>query len=264
VKFRCLISDFSSQFPETSLLQSSGPIPPIIWICWWDGIDAMPPLVKACYNSVLKYSKSFAVNLVTKYNFREFLTIPEHIIKKMEVGIITITGFSDVLRMSLLSEYGGLWLDSTILVTSNIHLDEKCFFTIKRESGGDAVPQRRWTGFCIGGIRNIILFKFVKEFLCAYWGKYNHLPDYFLIDYIITIAYGFIPQIKQLIDNVRYNNPDLYIIQDNLGNEATPDFFTQIGDDTIFHKLTWKKKYAAVTDNDRLTVYGWILKTYGD
>jgi len=39
--------------------------------------------------------------------------IPDWVKAKQEAGIITRTNLSDLLRLSLLAEHGGLWLDST-------------------------------------------------------------------------------------------------------------------------------------------------------
>jgi hypothetical protein len=255
------IFDFIKRLSGSTASQDT--IPAFIWICWWDGIDTMPPVVQACFNSVKKYSRLYNVTLITKYNFQNFVSIPHYILKKLHLGIITKTHFSDILRMALLAEYGGLWLDATILVTDTIQPLSVPFFTIKREYGGEDVPRRQWTGFCIGGVRNNILFTFAKEFFYEYWKRNNYMIDYFLIDYTIAIAYNTIPRIKQIIKDVRNSNPDLYCLQDNLENEFDFSFFEMIIKNTLFHKLTWKKQCIDVTVHNIFTYYGYILQQYG-
>jgi hypothetical protein len=261
-RFYYQILDFRNRLTDTN--SSIGYIPRQIWICWWDGIDKMPLIVKACYNSVLKYSNGFNVILITKFNFKDFIIIPDNILKKMNMGKITVTHFSDILRMSLLSEYGGLWLDATVLVTGNIELRECAFFTIKRELGGDDVPKRRWTGNCIGGTRNNPLFLFVREFLLEYWKYCDELIDYFLIDYSIMIGYSSIPQIREIIDKTPLCSQEYYILQDNLMTKFSSEYYTNFTKNTIFHKLTWKEKIPIMTVDNEFTMYGYILELFGN
>jgi hypothetical protein len=262
-KFQYLISDFAGRSAEFMLPQE-GVIPRLIWICWWDGIASMPPIVKTCYNSVLKYSGDYTVHLITRDNFGDFISVPEHVLERVNAGTMTLTHFSNIIRMSLLAKYGGLWLDATILVTDTVRLENTPFFTIKWEYGGEDVPRRRWTGNCIGGIKNNILFEFVREFLYEYWKKYDEMIDYFLYDYTIAVAYHSVPQIQRMIDNVHISDQQFYALQDNLENEANVDFFNSVSKDTIFHKLTWKKNYPAVTAGNKLTLYGYIMDRYAE
>jgi hypothetical protein len=223
----------------------------------------MPPIVKACYNSIVKYAQGFAVTLITKDNFRDYMDVPEHVLKKLQTGIMTITHFSNIIRMSLLAKHGGFWIDATILLTKPFEAENSSFFTIKRKPGGEFVPKRRWTGNCIGGSEGTSLFVFVRDFLCEYWKYYDEMIDYFLYDYSIALAYFSIPQITYLIDSVKTGEQDLFILQDNLGSEYTPELFTSFTKNTIFHKLTWKGQYLTRTSNNKLTVYGYILEEYG-
>jgi len=259
-KFRFFISDFVERYTETIPLRCD--IPEKIWICWWGGIDAMPPLVRACFNSVNENTRNNNIHLITRNNFYEYISIPEHVINKFDSNIISKTHMADILRMALLAEHGGLWLDATVLVTGSIQLKNRCFFTIVNDYGGEYVSKRRWTGFCIGGTKNNILFEFAKNFYYEYWKECNDVIDYFLIDYVIDIAYMSIPGIKQMIDNVPFNNPNLYVMQDNLGNQVVNGFWDKTCENTIFHKLTWKKNHSILTRENNLTLYGYILEKY--
>jgi hypothetical protein len=261
-KFYYLISIFLDRAAVSVTDNSFHSIPPYIWVCWWDGIADAPDIVKICFNSVQKNAVSYKVRLVTKNNFHDFCSIPKYILEKFEKGIISKTHFSDILRMALLAEHGGLWLDATILVTGTIHRKDISFFTIKREYGGESVSRQRWTGFCIGGNKNNILFEFATFFFFEYWKKYSSLIDYFLIDYAIAVAYDFIPKIKDMIDKVPLNNQHLYLIQNNLEYKVDHKIFSLIAKDTIFNKLTWKEKHMVFTSDGNLTFYGYILNNY--
>ena len=260
---------FIEEYMNTVQADSVQPaIPKLLWICWWDGIDAMPPIVKACYNSMRQNANEYKITVITKYNFTEYIAIPDHVLTKMNAGIMTVTHFSNIVRMSLLDKYGGLWLDATILVTGRIELDSSNFFTLKGPYGGEDVPRRRWTGNCIGGSPKVYLFGFIREFLCEYWKDHTDMIDYFLYDYSIAMAYTAIPAIKEAIDGVpikNTNNIESYMVmQDHLGNEFDSTVYDKAITNSVFHKLTWKNNYVPLTSDNKLTLYGYILEHYGE
>lgn len=55
-----------------------------IWTLWWQGVDKMPPIVKATYESI-KNASDKEVVLITKDNVYEYIEIPEYIKKKKYV-----------------------------------------------------------------------------------------------------------------------------------------------------------------------------------
>lgn len=56
----------------------SAPIPDDcpIWIMWWQGEDKMPPIVKCCYNSVLRNKGKHPVYLLSENSYRQYIEIP--------------------------------------------------------------------------------------------------------------------------------------------------------------------------------------------
>jgi hypothetical protein len=237
-------------------------IPKIIWICWWDGIFSMPDIVNSCYKSVVSHSGNFIVNLVTKENYKEYIDFPEYIISKFEKGMISVTHLSDIMRMTLLSKYGGFWLDATVYVTGAINFDNLSFFTVRRNLGGKYVPQQRWTGNCMAGSPDILLFSFVYDIFREYWMEFNEMIDYFLIDYAIAMAYNNIPEVKIMMDNNRQNNENYMVLNRYLHKEYSSGEFNEITADTIFHKLTWKTKHSVLTPDNKLTYFGYVLNQY--
>ena len=96
-----------------------------IWVCWLQGKDNMPEVVKLCYDNLLNKIKDKEIVLITFENLKNYVEIPDYIYKKYQEGKILPAHFSDIVRCALLSKYGGMWIDSTIFVTDNIkqHLD---------------------------------------------------------------------------------------------------------------------------------------------
>lgn len=79
-----------------------------IFVFWWQGEKDMPKIVKACVDSIKRNCGSHPFNLITKDNYYKYVEIPEYILEKLNSKIITLTHFSDILRMTLLYEYGGI------------------------------------------------------------------------------------------------------------------------------------------------------------
>jgi hypothetical protein len=248
-----------------------------IWVCWWNG--AMPDLVKACYNSLQRHAGTHPVQLITKHNVNDFVSIPSYIYEKLNAGIITITHFSDILRAALLFEYGGIWMDATIFTLKDISLENMRFYTIKTTTKTNSishirwqglshnlsnfncqtVPEiNRWSGFLLAGTRHNILFEFIRDFFYSYWEEQHDIIDYLFIDYVLAIAYDTMPTIQKMIDNVPCINVDKFALEKNLNAVFSDEQFTSYSQ-TTFHKLTWKKEFDVYTKDHKLTIYGYIL-----
>lgn len=84
-----------------------------IWICWWQGLENAPDIVKKCVESIRIHAGNHKIVIITDENYKEFVAFPTWLEEKYKRGIITKTHLSDLLRISLLARYGGIWLDST-------------------------------------------------------------------------------------------------------------------------------------------------------
>ena len=161
-----------------------------IWVCWWQGENAMPPIVQSCFQSLCSHAGNHLVHLITQENISKYVTIPDYILRKVQEGKISFTHFSDILRMCLLYEHGGLWIDATVYVSQPI--PEKVFqeplFTVAANIDTDNISQAKWMGFILGSSPQGVLCSFARELFFQYWEKENKLLDYFLIDYVISIA----------------------------------------------------------------------------
>ncbi|MDR0312084.1 MAG: capsular polysaccharide synthesis protein [Treponema sp.] len=274
-KFKDTISSFEGKSHEVDpSLANNYPI----WFCWWQGEDRMPPIVKTCFNALKYYSNGHNVNLVTKDNYQNFVTLPDYIIKKAEKKLISFTHLSDVLRICLLYENGGLWLDSTVLVTAPLcDLPPICsrlgFWTPKDDGNilevcngarNWIVREDKWLTFCFYLSKHNILAEFVRTMFFTYIKTYNIFIDYFLFDYFISIAYDTLPEIRTMIDSVPDNNPKIHEIQHKLilNNEFNKILFDEICSNTIFHKLSWKENNIEYTENGKLTNYCYILNNF--
>ncbi len=91
-----------------------------VWVMWWQGKEQMPPIVKACHESLLRHARGLEVVLITRDNVSDYVKLPEKIRRKLDEGRILLPALSDYVRASLLSNYGGIWVDSTMFFVRDI------------------------------------------------------------------------------------------------------------------------------------------------
>ncbi|MBS7377471.1 MAG: hypothetical protein KIG42_05705, partial [Paludibacteraceae bacterium] len=123
-----------------------------IWVCWLQGEANMPDIVRTCYNSVKANANGREVVLITNENVEKYISIPKFIKDKVNNGKMSRTHLADYIRISLLKNYGGLWIDATVLVTDKINIDCKLpFFSIKQKPDSiHFVSQYRWAVWILG------------------------------------------------------------------------------------------------------------------
>ena len=236
----------------------------MIWVCWLQGEANMPDIVRTCYKSVRANANGREVVLIKNENVEKYISIPKFIKDKVNNGKMSRTHFADYIRISLLKNYGGLWIDATVLVTDKINIDCKLpFFSIKQKPDSiHFVSQYRWAVWILGCSPQIgkILFDCLENLFKAYLNKHSLFIDFFLFDYFLAVMYDEIPLVKQLVDNCPYNNPNAYELGALLNKEFNEDAFLQLKKNNTFHKLSWKQSWFTHTADDKPTFYSIISK----
>ena len=92
--------------------------------------------------------------------------------------------------------------------------------------------------------------------LLYYWKKYNYIIDYFLLDYIIYIAYLKLSKFKKLITELPFENCGIISLVQELGSE-----YNELDFKSPFNKLTRKCDWLSLK-NDKKTNYGYIIYRY--
>ena len=90
-----------------------------IWVFWWQGVNKMPELVRICYNSIVQNAGEHPVHLLTENNYEQYLSKLPHlkeILNRIQQRTVSYAYFSDIIRSYLLYEYGGVWIDATVLL----------------------------------------------------------------------------------------------------------------------------------------------------
>ena len=245
---------------ETKVTQG---LEPPIWVCWLQGEEKMPEIVRICYKSLLKHSADKKVNLVTSENLNEYIQVPDFIKEYLDKGKISRTHFADYIRIMLLAKYGGLWIDASVLVTGDITDEtQRPFYTIKQRVKHSIhyVSDYRWTVSLIGCSESSgkYMFSCLKTLFDCYLRKRTFFIDFFLFDYLIAAMYEELPAIKELIDNNRENCESFYLLSENLNKKYEEKVMQDIREQGKFHKTSWKQELHETTADNEQTFYGYI------
>lgn len=237
-----------------------------IWCFWWQGLnDNTPDYVKLCFKSIEKYNKNHKLVIVTKDNISKYVNLPEIYYKKLNEGIISLTHFSDLLRVELLATYGGIWIDAAFFM--NRQLDNKIydynFFTIKHGLLSDFhVCKGYWTDGFIMSSKGNLFFKYLKEMFEAYWNKYDFLVCYLLIDCYIALGYENIEQFKKMIDKVYYNNSDLFFFDEHGNDVYDAKEYKKIMEKTYVFRIHYKRHFNKTAPDNKLTNFGKLINDF--
>jgi hypothetical protein len=240
-----------------------------IFVLWWQGEAGMPPIIRATISSIREATEKEVV-LITRDNVKQYIDIPEFILKKFDSKKIGPAHFSDYTRVALLEKYGGLWIDSTVLCTSNIPewIYDKDFFTIRaKEYYTDILDEKyvakgRWSTQVLGtNMKEFPFFSVIRCLMELYWEKYNYMIDYLLFDDFILYAYNTYPSIKQYFDNVPVSNIDMHALFPMMNNSFDKQKWELLTYKTYMFKLTYKGQYME-TKNGNETYYKHIISQF--
>ena len=229
------------------------------WVFWAQGQESMPPIIRKCYESIEKNCGDYLLTFITLQNIDQFVDVPDYIRSKVESGNITLTHFSDFLRVSLLNKWGGFWVDVTLFLSKPLLVTDR-FFTIKQPYDEKNVSRCQWTGYLWYMPKGHPLAHFLTDYLTLYWQKHDKIIEYLLIDYAIRVFYEKNKIFASEIDSLQYSNPYLYLFQSDECEKAfSRDRWQQICENTSFFKTTWKKQFNEVAEN-KVSFYGKLLE----
>ena len=242
-----------------------------VWCCWWQGEDKMIEIVKMC-NDRLKslIPEDAELHILTAGNYKEYVTLPDHVMEKFEAGKMSITALTDVLRVALIAEHGGFWIDSTVFISNEfpseyIHSD---YFAQRMYETGDKMVDNheaskgRWSGFLTGGRPNCINFRLLRDAFFEWWKVHDSVVDYVIYDYFLLAGYKGVPAIKALVDAVPNNNIHVFDMYKVLHLPYTDELYENLTKDNNLHKLTYKIDLVKETAGGQETLYGRLLKRY--
>ncbi|MHA0866786.1 capsular polysaccharide synthesis protein [Enterobacter wuhouensis] len=233
----------------------------IIWICWFQGLESAPELVKRCIASVQNNAPDAQVILLTDENIPDYLALPEHIKTKYQAGLISKAQYSDIVRCSLLYQYGGIWMDATVFMTRPVpeSFYQRTFSSLRFDAAENALSQGYWTAYFLAAQKGNALVKLVRDILYRYWQHHDALIEYFLIDYSFLYARERYPQFRQIMDVQPVTGNNRFLIRQFISSKPDVTAMTALNQDPVgIYKLSHKEQYRT-SDSGQPTVYSKIL-----
>jgi hypothetical protein len=218
-------------------------------MCWLQGLKMAPALVKKCVESIFHHFPDKEIIILDYQNLSRYVSFPDYILEKHRQGKITSTHFSDLIRLEVLINYGGLWLDSTVFCTSRHLLDSiqslRLFmYTFeKRKYDIRLVGASSWL---IYAKTNNRLLMGTRQLLHEYWKQESYLKDYFLFHLFFKIAVKFYEE-----DWLRvpvYGSGPTHRLQMFMFQKFDENVWNQIVGCSSFHKLTYKSENNRILD----------------
>lgn len=231
----------------------------IIWVCWLQGEENAPEIVKACLRQMRRMQPDMRLIVVTRDNLTQYVHIPEYILKKWCGGVITNTHFSDILRVCLLYEHGGIWLDSTAFLMEPLREEilNAPFFAFHSRLYLHKYPKildcNNW--FLVSQKKHPLIAG-IRALLFAYWQKENRAVHYFFYH----LLFDLMTQNNSFYAAEWAKVPLLYDDCSELAEKLTEPYNPQIWEEIKSRSPLQKLSYKYQTpETDVLTFEKFIL-----
>lgn len=185
--------------------------PKIIWTMWQQGETQMPETVKASMETIKDFAERNGCDfhLLTNDNLEHFIDIPNDITEKYKKKELSAAHYSDIIRFSLLYQYGGIWMDATLFVSpyATLEMFEGDFFSLNHpptypEQMERTICDFKWSGFFLAGQKGGSHFKHIRDLYIYYVREYPIFIHYLMMDYFILSEYKCNDKFRLLVDEL--------------------------------------------------------------
>ena len=148
-----------------------------IWTCWFQGRETAPHLVKKCLRSWERNNPGWEFRCLDATSIERYIALRQHI--ELSRQSLTAASLSDIVRILLLREFGGVWVDATLYC--NRPLDEwlpgvmtEGFFAFAAPA-----PDRPLSSWFLSAVSDNYLISSWCRWTMEYWSKRTDSNDYF-------------------------------------------------------------------------------------
>lgn len=229
-----------------------------VWFCWLQGLENAPELVKRCYDSLRVHMPDKEFVIIDKNNVFEYISLPEHIVRKWENGILQPAYISDLIRLELLIRYGGYWIDATVFCTNASlleQIDSVPLFMYSFYYFGFNPEIMELNNWFIHSTTNQNILCLTRELLHAYWKDYDRAVNYFIFHIFMTIAceyygeeYGRMPIVSQA---------EAHVLATYIGEPYDQMKYEILKKCTGFHKLS--TRFSEKETSGENTFYTYLI-----
>ena len=231
--------------------------PKMIWTMWQQGEAQMPETVQASMKTIKNFAKrnDCEFYLLTDENLADFINIPRDITEKYKKKELSTAHYSDIIRFSLLCQYGGIWMDATLFVSpyATLEMFDGDFFTLNHppihtDKIERAIGDFKWAGFFLAGKKGKPYFKHIRDLYLYYVRKYPVFIHYLMMDYFILSEYKCSPYFENLVDRLPILAPAerVWFLRDHAHDLFDEKEWEEVLKTTPILKTTYKIKKEEV------------------
>ncbi|QLL70091.1 capsular polysaccharide synthesis protein [Lactobacillus sp. 3B(2020)] len=238
-------------------------VPKVIYTMWLQGIDEAPILVKKCINSIKKQNPGYKIVILDDQNILDYVKIPEFIINDYRTGKLQAAHLADVVRVNLLFQNGGIWMDATDFCINSLpdELIKYPFYTVKRKplQYGMTMVNGRWYTFFLSSKKGNPMFGFLSNFFEVYYRNEEAAIDYLLIDYSIDLAMKYIPLVQKEWEKIPYNNENVFKLEKKFNFPIKSTIIEDIkSSEVFFFKLSNRDEHITEIKGKSTVYGGWL------
>lgn len=218
-----------------------------VWVYWNSGMDSAPEIVKKCFSQLKKnLPQDYKLVLLTQENIKDFVNFPDFVQDKLQKGIICQAHFSDMLRTALIYKYGGIWLDSTCLLTQKIPekvLNSKFFVfqTNLMTLNETCSPIKCSNWFISSNVTGCKILGRTLQILLAFWQKNNRVWHYYLYHLVLSAVINNDEECYKIWNEMPYIcNVNPHVLLYSFEKEYSQNRWYNIIESCFVHKLTYK------------------------
>lgn len=220
-----------------------------VFTLWWQGVDSLPDVVELCHESLCKNINGYKLIRLDKNNIYNYIDIPDFVQQRVKKGEMSFSHFSDIIRLILLSKYGGVWVDSCLFVVKPLQFTSQ--LSMPRFQSDNSLNLGKWCFGIIHSPQGHKLINFILESLLRYWGRYDAAVDYLMFDGFMMIAYEEFEDIREEIDQFEINSPDLHRTRYLFDKPYNAINFNSFIADNQFLSLTWRVQYPEMANGTK-------------
>jgi Capsular polysaccharide synthesis protein len=218
--------------------------PETIWQFWDNPAGhTTPPIVKSCLASVNRFKGNFDRKILNRATFENYSDLPGYILDKLNKGFIDYTHFSDLLRLNLLKNHGGVWLDATAYMTDFLpdYIIKEDFFVLLAD---------KLSHFPYSFMQNCFIRAKKGSFLCdawhemciEYWKRETKISDYFQHQLMFKALISNQSVARNLFELMpKISEDEIHqLVGNNLLKKFDADEWERIKKASFFQKTTYK------------------------
>jgi tetratricopeptide (TPR) repeat protein len=216
---------------------------PRIFVFWAQGIEKAPPVVRRCHEELRRFHSDDEIVLLDSSCIDEYVTLPAHIVRRLGEDW---TKLSDLLRLELLSSYGGVWMDATCLPRVRLL---GMLPDLLRPSGFFAFTARRarLASWFLASEPDHYLVAMMREGHYAYWRRYDRVIDYYVFHHIFEALYHVDERFHDLWDATpKLPRSAASQFKNQMLGPYDPARFTELLNGCFIHKLSYKSDVNAL------------------